>query len=536
MPSEKIIIVDDEADVLDLCYRVLTFDGFQVKTARNGFEAIDIARQERFDLLLTDIKMPGMDGLEIAQTLKKADPQIICVTMTGYSTIDIVIEALKLGVDEFITKPFTPKELSIVIAKALEAERLRKENFRLHSLIPLFELNRTLMKTMEVDELLARLLEIAQKETEADAAMIHIFDGNNLKIHFHPRTADQINAESNEAYRQLAELAQTRGEQVVLSRTRVDNSPSDQILEITKMQTALATPLKSQNRNYGVLILARRAADFSLSDYDFVTVLSGQASIALENARLFTQIQEAYQQLQMLDHMKSEFINIAAHELRTPLAILMGYTSILEDDLSGLQREYVSKITRNALRLRSLIDDMLNLKHLESGKISLNHEVLDLHRVLHDIVQDMSLLIAEKGLDLQVTIPADFPPMIADRQKLDLIIMNLLHNAIKFTPPNGQIAFQAKVQGNQALMSIRDTGIGIPKSELNRIFDRFYQVQKSLTREYGGIGLGLAIARGMVEVCGGEICVDSEPGQGTTFFITLPLDNSHLGERILTLK
>lgn len=535
MPSEKIIIVDDEADVLDLCSRVLNFDGYQVKTARNGFEAIDIAREERFDLLLTDIKMPGMDGLEIAQTLKKADPQIICVTMTGYSTIDMVIEALKLGVDEFITKPFTPNELSMVIAKALETERLRKENFRLHSLIPLFELNRTLMKTMAVEELLARLLEIAQKETNADAAMIHIFDGKNHRIHLHPQIRDQISAEAGQAYQQLARLAQTNGEQVALSQTQADNSPPDPILEITNMQTVLATPLKSQNTNHGVLILSRNSSDFSLSDYDFVTVLSGQASIALENARLFTQIQEAYQQLKMLDHLKSEFINIAAHELRTPLAILMGYTSILEDDLTGIHREYVSKITRNSLRLRSLIDDMVNLKHLESGKIALSHEELNLLCVVHDIVQDMSLLVAEKELDLRVNIPANFPLIVADRQKLDLILMNLLHNAIKFTPPHGQIALEANVQGNQTLMSISDTGIGIPKNELNRIFDRFYQVEKSLTREYGGIGLGLAIARGMVEVCGGEIYVESEPGQGTTFSFTLPLDNTHLGERILKL-
>ncbi len=535
MPSEKIIIVDDEADVLDLCSRVLTFDGFQVKTARNGFEAIDIARQEHFDLLLTDIKMPGMDGLEIAQTLKKADPQIICVTMTGYSTIDMVIEALKLGVDEFITKPFTPHELSMVIAKALETERLRKENFRLHSLIPLFELNRTLMKTMEVDELLTRLLEIAQKETSADAAMIYIFDGDNFRIQLHPQTIAQNSTEADRAYQQLVSLAQAKGEQVFLSRVLATKAPTNLILEATNMKMLLATPLKSQNRNHGVLVLGRQAANFSLSDHDFVAVLSGQASIALENARLFTQIQEAYQQLQLLDHMKSEFINIAAHELRTPLAILMGYTSVLEDDLIGPQREYVSKIARNALRLRSLIDDMLNLKHLESGKISLSHEELDLHAVFHDIIQDMSLLIAEKGLELQVNIPADFPLMVVDQQKLDLIIMNLLHNAIKFTPPNGRIVFEAKVQDNQALMSISDTGIGIPRSELNRIFDRFYQVERSLTREYGGIGLGLAIARGMVEVCGGEICVDSEPGQGTTFCFTLPLDNTHLGERILKL-
>ena len=114
--------------------------------------------------------------------------------------------------------------------------------------------------------------------------------------------------------------------------------------------------------------------------------------------------------------------------------------------------------------------------------------------------------------------------------------MNLLHNAIKFTPANGQVSFTAKADGQKALMSVSDTGIGIPQEAIKRIFDRFYQVEKSLTREYGGIGLGLAITRGMVEVCGGEICVESEEGKGTTFVITLPLDNTTLGQRLLKLN
>ncbi|MEW5961451.1 MAG: response regulator, partial [Chloroflexota bacterium] len=168
MADEKIIVVDDESDVLDLCSRILLADGYQVKIAYNGYEAIEIASQEHFDLLLTDVKMPGLTGLEIAQTLKKVEPHIICITMTGYSTIDMVIEALKLGIDEFITKPFTTQELSMVVAKALEKERLRKENIRLRSLIPLFELNKTLLGTVEVDRVMSSLLAIAQTETRAN--------------------------------------------------------------------------------------------------------------------------------------------------------------------------------------------------------------------------------------------------------------------------------------------------------------------------------------------------------------------------------
>ncbi len=535
MPSEKIIIVDDEADVLDLCSRVLKFDGYHVRTAKNGFEAIEIAQEDHFDLLLTDIKMPGMDGLEITQALKKSYPHLICVTMTGYSTIDMVIEALKLGIDEFITKPFTPKELSTVVAKALETERLRKENFRLHSLIPLFELNNTLMGTVEVNELLQRLLEIGQKETRADIAIIYLFDKGNISTYRHLHPNEPLDNESDISFDKLAKIVFQESQPLALNQEKMGREPYSLLLEDVKAQAIIATPLKSQSSNQGVLVLARRDADFAASDSDFVAVLSGQAGIALENARLFTETQEAYRQLQMLDHMKSEFINIAAHELRTPLAILMGYASVLEDEVTGIQLDYLSKITRHAMRLRTLIDDMLNLQHLESGTISLAQNEVVLRKVLDEIVQDMSLMIAEKDLDITIDIPEDFPLLIADRQKLDLIIMNLLHNAIKFTPANGQVLFTAKADGQKALMSVSDTGIGIPQEAIKRIFDRFYQVEKSLTREYGGIGLGLAITRGMVEVCGGEIWVESEEGKGTTFVISLPLDNARLGQRVLNL-
>ena len=139
------------------------------------------------------------------------------------------------------------------------------------------------------------------------------------------------------------------------------------------------------NTLLGALILGRQEGDFVPSDSDFVAVLSGQASIALENARLFAEIQKAYKELQTLDHMKSEFINIAAHELRTPLAILIGYASVLEEEMGDSPHGYVPIINRNAMRLRALIEDMLNLKYLESGVPTLSHDKLDLQEVIEAV-------------------------------------------------------------------------------------------------------------------------------------------------------
>ncbi len=293
--------------------------------------------------------------------------------------------------------------------------------------------------------------------------------------------------------------------------------------------------MKSHNANVGVLILAHRDNHFAPSDSEFLSVLCGQAGIALDNARLFAETQEAYQQLQTLDDMKSEFINIAAHELRTPLAILMGYASVLEEETDHPYQEFMSNIMRNAMRLRSLIDDMLNLQYLESGLAYLHRDKLNLAEAVQEIAQDISFLAEEKQLEITVNIPEDFPEMIVDRHKFDLILVNLTHNAVKFIPAGGRITFWAAVIGDKVTISVHNTGTTIPQEKIDRIFDRFYQIENSLTREYGGAGLGLAIARGMAEVCGGEISVESGEEEGTTFTLTLPRDNTRLEPRRLKL-
>ena len=530
MATEKILIVDDEADVLDLCRRILEAKSYPVKTALNGDEAIILAQQEHFDLLLTDIKMPGMSGLEIAQVLKQSDPGVICVIMTGYSTMDMVIEALKLGIDEFVMKPFAPEELSMAVAKALEKQHLRKENFRLRSLIPLFELNKTLMGTVEVEKVLGRLLDISQQETNADLAGLYLFQADEIITTFHQENDAESPLQSATRDKLARFVLNNSDEQLNLNIKNIEDVSQWELLQELGARSIIVTPLRAKDTNLGALVLARLEGEFDPSDVDFLAVLSGQAGIALENARLFTEIQAAYKELKALDHMKSEFINIAAHELRTPLAILMGYAAVLEDDLDGAAHGYVSHIMRNALRLRSIIDDMLSLQSLESGTASLSADTLNLLEVITEIAQSMSLLVQEKSLELSLDIPADFPQLITDRQKFDLIVMNLFHNAVKFTPARGQITFKATVDGDLTTMSITNTGVTIPKEKLNRIFDRFYQVESSLTREHGGIGLGLSIVRGMVEVCGGTIQVESEEETGTTFTFTLPIDNSYLRE------
>jgi len=526
MSKEKVLVVDDEREILELCKRILSTQGYTVTIANNGIEALKAAQEEAFDLLLSDIKMPGMTGLDIAQTLKEADPNITCVIMTGFATLDSAIKALSLGIDEFILKPFTPKDLMKGIDKALERVHLRKENIRLSSLIPLFELNKTLMGTVEVESVLNRLIEIAQNVTRANFAGLYILKDGKLRPHTQNGETSS-NTPAQQSSNNLAEFVVQQGHQIILRNPDNTSTNRQEVLDQLQATSVVATPLKSQQSTLGVLILAHSDRTFAPSDNEFLSVLCGQAGIALENAR-------AYQQLQMLDHLKSEFINIAAHELRTPLSILLGYASILEEEAAESQQIYISNIIRNAMRLRALMDDMLNLKKLETGMVGISRNQIHLRDTAEEIIQDLDLL-SEKRHHININIPDDFPQMTIDRQKFELILVNLVHNALKFTPTNGAITFSASVQNDRARILLHNTDTFIPEEERERIFERFYQIEDSLTREHGGAGLGLAIVRGMTEVCDGKVSVESSESEGTTFIVELPLDNSHLEARVLKL-
>ncbi len=523
MARERVLVADDEADVLDLCQRILVGEGYRVETVRTGHEALEQIKRQPFDLLLVDVKMPGMNGLETAQAVKRVNPGIICVTMTGYSTMDTAIEALKLGIDEFVVKPFAPEDLCVAVARALEKERLRKENIRLRSLIPLFEFNKTLLSTVEVDVLLHHVLELAQSETRADLAILFLNDSGEISQYRYPPSPasdDQTQA----LLLDLASWIMQQQHQLSLRRGEPVHEQFETPLETLDIECLVGIPLVAkEGRSLGALVLGKRLDPFASGDNEFLQVMGGQAAIAIENAHLFQEIQQAYDELKKLDHMKSEFINIAAHELRTPLAILMGYASVMEEEATGPDRERLSVITRNAMRLRTLIDDMLNLSYLETGQAQLKLEKVILSDVIQQAILDMSTLANEKSIGIEVHISPDFPPMLADREKLDLIVMNLLSNAIKYTPDGGHISFKAWTDNDKAVVAVHDTGIGIPPEELDKIFDRFYQVGESLTRQYGGTGLGLAIAKGMAELCQGRIWAESEVGKGSTFTFELPL-------------
>ncbi len=251
-----------------------------------------------------------------------------------------------------------------------------------------------------------------------------------------------------------------------------------------------------------------------------------EAEVASKTGELIQSNRElalANERLKELDKLKSDFVSMVSHELRTPLAAMRTSAQVLEvaDLNTETKKEMLDIILRNIDRLTNLVNDLLDLSRIESGRMELKFERVSLDSVIADSIESVRQTAIEKGIALNIELPKDLAPVKADREKLTQVIINLLNNAVKFTPRGGEISIKASELNGQVEVRVSDTGIGIPPEDLNRVFDRFYQVDSTLTREAGGTGLGLAICKGIIEAHNGEIWAESEPGKGSTFIFTL---------------
>lgn len=521
MAKERILIAEDEWFVRDICVRAIAEDGYQVRAVAGGAEAIEAARDQTYDLFLTDVRMPGVSGLEAFKAIQEFTPQIIGVAMTGYATMETAIQALQLGFHDFILKPFTPQDVRNAIARALEQRRLREENARLRAMIPLYQLTHAFMTITSLDELLRRVIEVAQQEAAVDMVAILLFAGQSGRL------AVRAAAGLPDAAQQMAAIA----DQEALERALSAGQP----LIWTGEQTAsfalapdvsalITVPLITQGQPVGLMMVGKRApgATFTYGDMELLSVLGTQAAVAIKNAQLFAEIQEAYRRVGESDYLKSEFIAIASHELRTPLASILGYIEMLTYEATGETLEYLSIVLDQANRLRDIVNDMLSLTDLRAGITELMWADIPLAEAIARAIEPLKAQLESQAVQVVTEIAADCASIRADPERLSLILEKLASNAIKFSPPGEKVTIRARADGDRAIISVSDRGPGIPAEAQQHLFTPFYQTEESLRRTHGGMGLGLAIAKGMVELHGGEIWVESTPGQGATFSFSIP--------------
>jgi signal transduction histidine kinase len=299
------------------------------------------------------------------------------------------------------------------------------------------------------------------------------------------------------------------------------------------IRSEVCVPIFEGGRVIGVLdVESDRLADFNEQDQSLLEAVADTVSIGLRNARLYEESQVRASALAVtlarlaeLDHLKDEFIQNVSHELRSPLAIIRGYVEMLESgELGELRPEQRKPVTIIARRTRMLSDMVRNITLILEAEVSPPPpEPVPMGELAQMAIEDFQVVADQAGLTLHAQIAPNLPPVSGSWPYLRRLLDNLLDNAIKFTPAGGVITLQIQQKGAQVALQVSDTGVGIPPDQLERIFERFYQVNGSIWRRYGGMGLGLALVREIARTYGGQVSVESQVGEGSTFTVLLPV-------------
>jgi PAS domain S-box-containing protein len=303
---------------------------------------------------------------------------------------------------------------------------------------------------------------------------------------------------------------------------------AQQVVKMLDMKSIAVLPLIARDRVLGMMWLygTEKTVHFDSDDIRSAVALSDQAAIIIDNARLFKELEDSYEKLKNLDNMKMEFFTLISHELRNPLAVIKGFTELLYDGMLGpvndKQKEKLAKMRESVDKLTDMVSKMSDISTIDTKRYPIDRMPTSLNELVNEVVRSIDFIAKEKQVDLQVDVPMSLPLVQVDRAKIEQVLLNLINNAIKYTPPGGRIYVDAADSDHDILISVRDTGIGIPKKDLDKIFTGFYHAGYKLSYEYKGPGLGLAISKRIIESHGGRIWAESEAGKGSTFYFTIP--------------
>jgi signal transduction histidine kinase len=413
----------------------------------------------------------------------------------------------------------------------VDARRTAELERKVAILSRLAETSAVLNSTMRLKPLLGSIMDTAAEILDAEAASVLLWDYKKQELVFAATTTSDSYGQTLIGKQvplddSIAGTVMRENRIVAVDDVRSAVGHYSKIDEQISFQTrsVLGVPMRSRNRIIGVLEgVNKRRGTWTEDDGYYLSVLAAQAAVAIEGAQLVTQLQLANEELNQLDKLKSDFIAIASHELRTPLGVILGYASFLQDTVDPQVREHASKMVNSAMQLRRIIEDLTNLRYLEKSQLELNLEDVPLVDMLRDLIGELQSLAEAKRHQLTLMPPPLELRVRVDRIRMSMAINNVLNNAIRFTPDGGRISVQIEQKPREVWIMVSDTGIGLAKDQLERIFERFYQIEDHMTRINGGLGIGLSIARALVEAHGGRLWATS-PGlnQGSTFIIAVP--------------
>lgn len=397
-------------------------------------------------------------------------------------------------------------------------------------LLRLVELSVTLNSTLDLDELLQRITATATELLECEAASILLYDEKNPRLFFAAATGsdpEKLAEIPVPIDNSLAGTIFRTSQPLILNNAEQDprhySLVSDHIK--FKINTLLGVPMPIKDRTVGVLeAVNKKDGTFAESDVTTLSVIAAHAAIAINNARLLRTTQQALDKVKETNQIKSNFLALASHELRTPLGIIIGYATFLQEGARGESSEHANQVLGAAAQMRSLLDQMNNLTLLQADEMVMRPMTIPIQDVLNFAVDEIKYFASRRDLKLVFAFRDDPILVNVDPERTTLAFVNLLNNAIRFSPEGSTITIGAVAEEKQVLAWVQDQGIGIPVDKLTKIFEEFYQIEPPNTRHYGGLGIGLTIAKGLIETQGGKIWAESDgEKQGSTLKILLPV-------------
>lgn len=484
----RILIADDEFGIREGCRITLEMEGYEVDVAEDGLAGLKMFQERKnYAVALIDLKMPGMGGLELIEKIRELDQEVVMFVITAYATLETAVEATKRGAYGYIAKPFTPDELVLPIKRGIENWTLSLEAKRLR------------------EERESRLLEVAFERSKSNTIIQCMTDGvlvinrdkqivlwNDAASHIIPGCEDlplpvalSALSDSEELVKFLNETVDGGSKPVIISK------------EIT---------------------LGKNTYMVNISP----VIEPGMASSGA--VAVFRDISA----LKKLETAKSTFVSMVAHELKRPLATIEGYLDLILSGRAGedrdKQREILNRLLIRARTVRTMVSELMNLTAMETGNFTIKRTPLDIAAVVMEACESCRDRATEKGIEftLDTGALAGKESVLADRQAMLSVFVNLIDNAIKYTPENGHVSIQANDTGNYVKVVVRDDGIGMTPQEKERIFDEFFRARNKYTAKVPGTGLGLTVAKRFVEMHQGKITVDTAPGKGSAFTVFLP--------------
>jgi signal transduction histidine kinase len=400
---------------------------------------------------------------------------------------------------------------------------------QLKKLIRLVEMSLRLNSTIDPEQLLQSIIQSATNLLECEAASILLYDEATQKLHFaaatgsDPKKLAKIPVPKD---RSIAGAVFRENTPILVADVQDDPRHYDLVSDEVnfKARNLLGVPMRIRDRVTGVLeALNKKEGNFDKDDADILSIIASQAAVAIHNARQMQALQNAYGEIQHTDEMKTRFLSLASHELRTPLQQILGYASLLKQSTDDTVTDAAARVVDAAHHMKDIIDSMTNLELIRLGQLNSEFKQMPIQTILEKALQGKLAGIKQHGHQMEWLVPMQPMVVNADPEKLTQVFSAILDNAIRFTPDGGRISVAAEQKSATVVVRISDTGLGIPSTELSNIFKEFFQVEHHLTRTYGGLGLGLSVAQGIIQLHGGKIWAESAgENLGTTIVVQLP--------------